>query len=76
MNFVTGLAVSTDWKDESYNFILVIVNRLIKMVYYESVKVTIDAPELAKVIFDVLVWQYGLSNSIIFNKASWFIFKF
>ena len=42
MDFVTGLPVSTNWKDESYDSILVIVNRFIKMVYYKPVKVTID----------------------------------
>ena len=33
IDFVTGLPVSTDWKGESYNSILVIVNRLTKMVH-------------------------------------------
>ena len=41
MDFVTELPVSTDWKGKSYDFILVIVNRLTKMVHYEPVKVTI-----------------------------------
>ena len=55
MDFVTGLPVSTDWKGESYDSILVIVDRLTKMVHYEPVKVTIDAPGLAEVILDVVV---------------------
>ena len=55
MDFMTGLPISTDWKDESYGFILVIVNRLTKIIYYEPVKVTIDAPGLVEVIFDVIV---------------------
>ena len=55
MDFVTGLPVSTNWKSESYNSILVIVNRLTKMVHYEPIKVTIDIPRLAKVILDVVV---------------------
>ena len=55
MNFVTGLPLSADWKSNSYNSILVIVDRLTKMVHYESVKVTIDAAGLAKVILDVVV---------------------
>ena len=44
-----GLPILTDWKGDSYDSILVIVNRLIKMVYYKLVKVTIDAPGLAEV---------------------------
>ena len=55
MDFVTRLPVSTDWKGESYDSILVIVDRLTKMVHYKPVKVTIDAPGLAEVILDVVV---------------------
>ena len=44
MDFVTGLLLSADWKSDNYDSILVIVNRLTKMVYYEPIKVTIDAP--------------------------------
>ena len=55
MDFVTGLPVSTDWKGESYDSILVIVDRLTKMVYYEPIKVTINAPGLAEVILNVVV---------------------
>ena len=55
MDFVTGLPLSSDWKGDSYDSILVIVDRLTKMVHYEPVKVTIDAPRLAEVIIDVVV---------------------
>ena len=48
MDFVTGLPVSTDWKGDSYDLILVIVDRLTKMVHYEPVKVTINAPALLR----------------------------
>ena len=76
MNFVTGLLVSTDWKGKSYDFILVIVNRLTKMVHYKPVKVTIDAPGLAEVIFDVVVWHHSLLNSIVSDKGLLFTSKF
>ena len=55
MDFVTGLLVSTDWKGDNYDNILVIVDWLMKMVHYEPVKVTINAPELAEVILDMVV---------------------
>ena len=55
MDFVTGLPLSADWKSNNYDSILVIVNRLTKMVHYEPVKVTIDAPGLAEVIIDMVV---------------------
>ena len=47
IDFVTGLPISTMWKENSNNSILVIVNWLTKIVYYKPVKVIIDAPSLA-----------------------------
>ena len=46
------------------------------MVYYEPVKVTIDAPGLAKVILDVVVWHHGLLDSIVSDRGSLFTSKF
>ena len=46
------------------------------MVYYEPVRVTIDALGLAKVIFDMVVWHHGLSNLIVTDKGSLFTSKF
>ena len=46
------------------------------MVYYEPVKVSIDAPGLAKVILDVMVWHYALSDLIMYDRGSLFISKF
>lgn len=60
-----GLTVFTNWKKNSYNSILIIVDWLTKMVYYEPVKVTIDTPGLAEVIIDIIVQYHGLPNSII-----------
>ncbi len=65
MDFVTGLPVSTDWKGETYDSILVIDNRLTKMVYYKPIKVTIDAPRLVEVIINVVVRHHGLPDSIV-----------
>ena len=55
MDFVTGLAISIDWKRDSYDSISFIVDQLTKMVHYELVKITINAPRLAKVKIDILV---------------------
>ena len=43
MDFVTGLPILINWKRNSYNSILVIVDWLIKMAYYKLVKITLDA---------------------------------
>ena len=70
MDYVTSLPLSADWKGNSNNSILVIVNRLTKMVHYEPVKVIIDAPRLAKVIIDVVVRHHGLPDSIISDRGA------
>ena len=76
MDFVTRLPISIDWTGDSYDSILVIVDQLTKMGHYKPVKVTIDAPELAEVILDVVVRQHGLSNSIVSDQGSIFTSKF
>ena len=76
MDFVTGLPVLTDWKRDSYDSILVIVNWLMKMDHYEPVKVTIDALGLAEVIINVVVRHHGLPDSIVNDRGSLFISKF
>ena len=55
MDFVTGLSVLMDWKGDSYDLILVIIDRLTKMVHYKPVKITINALGLAKVIINMVV---------------------
>ena len=76
MDFVTGLPISTNWKGDSYDSILVIVDRLTKMVNYKLVKITIDTLGLAEVIIDVVVCHHGLPDSIVTNRGSLFNSKF
>ncbi len=76
IDFVTGLPVSTNWKGETYDLILVIVNRLSKMIHYKPVKVTIDAPALAEVIIEVVMQYHGLPDSIVSDRGSVFTSKF
>ena len=75
MDFVTGLPVTTDWTGDNYDSILVIVNRLIKMVHYKSVMITINASALAKVMINVVVRHHGLSDSIVTDKELLFTSK-
>lgn len=75
MDFVTGLLILTDWKKDSYNFILIIIDKLIKIVYYKLVQVTIDATSLVKVIIDVVVQYHGLPDFIVGNKGLVFTSK-
>ena len=65
MDFVTGLPISTDWNGTSYDSILVIVDRLTKMVHYKPVQITINVPGLAEVILDFVARHHGLPDSIV-----------
>ena len=73
---MTGLPVLPDWKGERYNLILIIVDKLIKIVNYKPVNIPIDSPGLAEVIIDVVVRYHGLPDSIITDWGSLFTSKF
>ncbi len=76
MDFVIGLSVSTHWKSGTYDSILVVVDRLTKMIYYELVKVTIDAPALTEIIIKAVVRHHGLLDSIMSDCGLVFSSKF
>ncbi len=76
MDFITGLPISTKYKDDSYDSILVIVDQLTKMIHYKPIKVTIDAPGLVEVIIDVVVRHNGVLESIVTDQGSLFTSKF
>lgn len=60
IDFLTGFLFSIDWKENSYDAILAIVNQLTKIVYYQPVKITKDITDLAKIIIDVIVRHHSL----------------
>ena len=76
INFFIRLPVFNNWKSNTYDFILVIIYWLTKMVHYEPVKVIIHTFGLAKVIFDVIVLHHSLSNLIVSDQGSVFTLKF
>ena len=76
IDFVTGLLLSANWKSNNYDTILVIADCLTKMVYYKSVKITIDALGLAEVIIDMMVQYHDLPNCIISDCRTIFMSKF
>ena len=76
MDFIIGLSVLSNRKGKNYNFILVIINWFKKMIYYNSEKIIVNALQLVKVIFNMVIWLYNLFNSIVSNKGLLFIFKF
>ena len=65
MDFVISLLILTNWKNNSYNSIFVIVNRVIKVVYYKPIKIIIDIPDLAEVIIVSQTWLLLTKNSFL-----------
>ncbi len=62
-----GLLILANCKGDSYDSILVIADQLMKIVYYELVEITINAPGLAGVIIDVIMNHYGVPESIVMD---------
>lgn len=55
MHFVTSLPIFINWKNKTYDSILVIIDWLTKVVYYKLVKISLNTPNLAEVIMDVVM---------------------
>lgn len=67
MDFITELALSTNWKGDSYNIIFIIINQVTKMVYYNPIKTIIDTAGLAKIINNMIIRYHKLFKSIVNN---------
>ena len=80
MDFMTDLPLSADWKNNSYNSILNIIDCLIKIMHYKPVKVTINASGLIEIIINMVLRHHGLLNFIIIECKAiimskfWFLF--
>ncbi len=72
-DFVTRLPVSTNWKDKPYDSILVIVNRLMKIVYYEPVNITISPHQ--RFTSNPASLRAKGSNSIFYNQMAIWVQK-
>jgi len=59
-----------------YDFILIIMNRLIKYKYFLSYKKTTFAENLTYMFLRMIVTNHELSDEIILNKDKLFILKF
>ncbi len=76
MDFITGFLISANWKSDSYDSILVIVDWLTKMVHYKPIKVKIDVPGLAEVIINMVVRHHWVPESIVTDWGLLFTSKF
>lgn len=59
-----------------YNSILIIVSWLTKIGHYQSVKVTINTADLAKVFLNLIMQFHSFLDFIIYDRISVFILKY
>lgn len=71
-----NLLILANWKNNSYNSILVIVNWLTKIVTYKPLNITINTAGLARVIINVIVYHYCVFQSIVMDQGLLFPLKF
>lgn len=76
MDFVMELFILVNWKDKNYNWILIIIDYLTKLVNYKLVKVTIDISDLIEDIISIIIYCYGIFKLIIINQGLFFLLKF
>ena len=62
-----GISISANKKDYNYNLILVIINWLMKIIYYELIKVTINIPSLVEMINNIIVRHHRILELIFIN---------
>ena len=65
-----------DWKRDHYDSILIIIDRLTKLVYYETVKITVNTPSFTEVIIYMVVRYHRPSNLIVIDRELLFTSKF
>lgn len=70
MNFIEGLPPSLDWNGAIYNLILVVVDRLTKMVHYIPVTKDMLAPDLYEIIDREVFRLHGFLDSIVSDRDS------
>lgn len=62
LNYITGLPISTNWKGEIYDLILVIISQILKLLPYELFNVNFNVISCAKIIIKVVVEHHGISD--------------
>ncbi len=77
MNFIIKLSKSKERvMKTTYNFILMITNKLIKYEYFLSYKKATFAEDLAYTFLRMIIANHELSDEIILNKDKLFTLKF
>ena len=75
MNIITNLSLSVAY-EETYNFMLIVINKLTKMSHYINYRKNIIAEELTKLFVKEILKHYKTFFIIIFDRDFLFILRF
>ena len=76
INFVMNFSISRNWNKIKYDLILMMIDRLTKMIYYISIIKIINVENLIKIFIKEIVQLHNLSFFIIIDRRSLFILSF
>ena len=76
MNLVMNLSINRNWNKIKYNSILMIIDRLIKMIHYILIIKIINVENLTEVFIKKIVWLHNLFLFIIIDRELLFISNF
>jgi uncharacterized membrane protein HdeD (DUF308 family) len=77
MDFVIKLLLSREsWTGYKYNFILIIINRLIKYIYIILYNKSNTTKKLLYILLWIIIVNHGVPKEIILNQDKLFISKF
>ena len=76
MNFVICFSINRDWNEVEYDLILIMVDRLTKMIHYISIIKIISVENLTEIFIKKVVRLHDLFLFIIIDKELLFILSF
>ena len=76
MNSVTSFSINRDWNEIKYDLILMMIDRLTKMIHYISIIKIINAENLTKIFIKKVVQLHDFFLFVTIDKKSLFILSF
>lgn len=73
MSYIIGLLESINYKNKPYNLIFVIVNWLIKLIYYKLIQVIINISILRNLICNIVMKYYNILDLFVNDQGLIFI---
>ena len=75
MNFITDMSLSSTYESTTWESILVIVDKLIKMTHYISVQKIMSVDDFIKVFIKDIIRHYNVSEVLVTDRDKLFMLK-